>query len=187
MIVGRDQIVVRGSYDLCLSTFVQLEFIPTPSKQIIAVVALQDAAGVDQLVIQTEGCSYTDFCIGAAHVLPVKIAVPPHGYSKEEWDLKSLGDRATILLHEVRDRAVVDGWKIPFFELLLRALEHTSRLSVIFEVEDTKVTAVEVSFGSMGVDPENGKDLGPRVLRGSPSPCRNISHQFVPTSEGLKT
>lgn len=187
MIVGREQIVVHGSYDLCLSTFVQLEFIRAPSRQIIAVVALQNAAGVDQLVIRTEGCDYTDFCIGAAHVLPVKIKVPPHGCSKEEWDLKNPGDRAAILLHGVRDRAVMVGWKIPFFELLLRALEHTSHLSVIFEVEDTKVTAVEVSFGSMGVDPEDGRDLGPMVLRGSPSPCRNISNQFVPTSEGLKT
>ncbi len=185
MLLHRDEITVKGPYQLCASIFVQLELRRSPgeSKDLEGVITLCDASGKPQGVMSTQPFECTAFCLVVARLLPFNLGAPPRVMSVlrdniAPWEGRSMKDRSLIYLHSVHDHMRTNGYRIPFFNFLLRILEHTSNLRLTFEVTDTGLSGVEVSFGT-------ASDCALVVQGRSFGDVSVLQRSFIPLSEGL--
>ncbi len=155
MLLHREEISVNGPYQPCSSTFVRLELVrlPQASEMLLGVVTLCDARGDAQGVIRTQPFECVDFCMVVTRLLPFNLAVPPRVMPASltgglQWEERDISNRSLVYLHSVYDRMRTSGYRIPFFNFLLRILEHTSNLRLTFVVKDDQLAEVEVTFGS---------------------------------------
>ncbi|MBP7060761.1 MAG: hypothetical protein KBA91_02170 [Candidatus Moranbacteria bacterium] len=191
MQIDRDDVLVSGGRELCASTFPEVHFERIPTGDLRARITLKNAMGEDRffgenrLSFVSDECAYSEFCLAVAQALPMNLERAPHEVSSIRWSAKSPQDRAMIHLHALFELASSRGYRIQYFELLLRALEHAAKLKLTFEVENAGFKVVTISVGSLGKD-HTGHDLGMLTIRVSLPSNLDIFAEFVPIPAELK-
>lgn len=190
MILHPEAIVIQnGDYRLCESAFVGIDLwlVPNDSTQLLAIFTVCDALQRVYSKVRSEPFSLARFSLAVVECFPIDLNFPPRNIPANDpclinWTSHPLHKRSLIYLHAIYDGNKKTGRKVPFFSFILRLLEHTPGLKLMFQMEGDCVKKITAHFGDQALGRSGF------VVEGVLGPGNEIRERaFVPISETSET